>query len=239
MVEIVAAEGRIAAGGHHLEHAFRQAQDGNVEGAAAEVEHRVDALSRIVEAVGDRRRGRFIEQAQHIQAGQPRRVLGGLALGIVEIGRHGDHRAGQFAAQRGLGPVTHRLQDFRRDFHRALDAGDGPQLDHALRVEEIVRQGFDVGDVLAAAPHEALDRNNGVLGIDRLLGLRVVADLDAAIYGVGDHRGQQGPAHGIVEHHAHAAPDRRHKGIGGAEIDADRKPMLVRSRGLSRFRNLK
>ncbi len=150
MIEIVAAQCRIAAGRHHLEDTFRQAQDGNVEGAATQVEHGVDAFRRIVQTVGDGGGRRFVEQAQHIEAGQPRRILGGLALGIVEIGRHGDHGAGQFAAQRGLGPVAQRLQDFRRNLDRALDAGNGPQLDHAFGIDKVVGQGFDMGDVVPA-----------------------------------------------------------------------------------------
>jgi hypothetical protein len=178
VIEIVAAQRGIAAGGHDLEYAFRQAQDGNVEGAAAEVEHGVDAFGRIVEAIGDRGGGRFVEQAQHVDAGQARGILGGLALCIVEIGRHGDHGAGEFAAQRGLGPVAHGLQDLGRNFHGTLDAGNGLQLDHAFGIEEVVRQGFDVGDVAPAAAHEALDRDDGVLRIDGLLGFRAIAHGD-------------------------------------------------------------
>ena len=55
VVEVVAAQGRVAAGGDHLEHAARQAQERDVEGAAAEVVDGVEALGAVVEAVGDAR----------------------------------------------------------------------------------------------------------------------------------------------------------------------------------------
>ena len=44
VVEVVAAERRVAAGGQHLEDALLQAQQRDVEGAAAEVVDRVEAL---------------------------------------------------------------------------------------------------------------------------------------------------------------------------------------------------
>ena len=48
-----------------------------------------------VEAVGQRRRGRLGEQPLDLEAGELARRLGGLALHVVEIGRHGDHRLGR------------------------------------------------------------------------------------------------------------------------------------------------
>ncbi len=103
MVEIIAAKRGVAGGREHFEYAPRQLEQRQVEGAAAEVVHREGALGRIVEAVGDRRRSRLVEQAQHVQAGELRRVLGRLSLGVVEIGRNGDDRAGERAAEARLG----------------------------------------------------------------------------------------------------------------------------------------
>ena len=142
VVEIVAAERGIAARREHFEYALGELQDRQVEGAAAEVVHRVQAFGAVVEAVGNRGRGRFVQQAQHIQAGQTRGVLGRLALRIVEVGRHRDHRADQFVAERVFGALTQRRENFRRHFDRALHAVDGADLHHAGRIDEIVRRVF-------------------------------------------------------------------------------------------------
>ena len=94
-VEVVAAQGRVSAGGHHLEDPPAQAQDGDVEGPAAQVIDGVDAIGVAVQAVGEGSGGGLVEQAQDLEPGQGRRVLGGLALGVVEIGRDRDDHAGQ------------------------------------------------------------------------------------------------------------------------------------------------
>ena len=92
-IEVVAAQRRVAARRLDLEHAVLQLEDRDVERAAAEIEHRERPLGLLVEAVRQRRRGRLVEQPQHLEPRQPARVARGLALRVVEVRRHGDHRA--------------------------------------------------------------------------------------------------------------------------------------------------
>ena len=88
LVEVLAAEEGVAGGRLDLEHAVAELEDRDVEGAAAEV---VDGdLARrgaLVHAVGQRRGGRLVDDAQDVQPGDPAGVLGRLALGVVEVGR--------------------------------------------------------------------------------------------------------------------------------------------------------
>ena len=60
-VVIVAAQGRVAAGSQHLEHARGQAQDGNIKGAAAQVVDGINTFRSVVQSVGDGRSRRFID----------------------------------------------------------------------------------------------------------------------------------------------------------------------------------
>ena len=60
------------------------------------------------------------------------------------------------------------LQDFRGDLHRGFHAAGGADLHHAGRVDEVVGRVLEVRDVLHAAAHEALHRDDGVLRVDRL-----------------------------------------------------------------------
>jgi hypothetical protein len=131
--------------------------------------------------------------------------------------------------------VAQRGQDLRGDFDRALDAGNGFDLHHARAVLERIRHVLGVGDVLQAAAHEALDRDDGVLGIGGLVGLRLVADVGVAVGQIAHDRRQQWTAVFIAQYFRDAAADRGHERVGGAQVDTDRQPVLVRGRGHARF----
>ena len=103
LVEVVAAEVRVAVGGLDLEDALAELEDGDVEGAAAQVEHEDRLVVLLVEAVGQRGRGGLVDDALDLEAGDLAGVLGGLALRVVEVGRDGDDRLGDLLAQVLLG----------------------------------------------------------------------------------------------------------------------------------------
>ena len=146
-VEVVAAERRVAAGGLHLEDAVHQLEDGDVEGAAAEVIDREGALAALVEAVGERRRGGLVEQAQHLEAREPARVLGGLALGVVEVGGHGDDGLLHLAGEVALRPALEGAQDLpgHLDGRHRLAAGH-------LEAHHLAAAGELVGRPACASP---------------------------------------------------------------------------------------
>ncbi len=109
-VEVVAAEVRVAVGADDLEHAVVAIAVGDfehrdVERAAAEVEHDDLLVLLLVEAVGQRRRGRLVDDAGDFQTGDLAGVLGGLPLGVVEVGRDRDDGLVDLVAQVGSRPL--------------------------------------------------------------------------------------------------------------------------------------
>ena len=174
LVPVVAAEVVVAGGRLDLEDAVADLEDRDVEGAAAEVEDE-DRLVGVllVEPVGERRRGRLVDDPLDLEAGDLAGVLGRLALVVVEVGGDGDHRRVDGLAELRLGVGLQLLEDHRRDLRRrVLLAAD-------LDADVAVRAGDDlVGDdrlllldlgLLAA--HEALDREDRVLGVHHRLAL--------------------------------------------------------------------
>ena len=109
IIDVVAAEVRVAVGGEHLINvAFAggdQFEDGNVEGAAAEIVDGDVAALLFVQAISQRGGGGLVDQAQNFKAGDASGVFGGLALRVVEIGGHGNDRAIDGFAEVRFGPV--------------------------------------------------------------------------------------------------------------------------------------
>ena len=98
-VEIVAAQVVVAVAGDDLDHAVLNADDRHVEGAAAQIVDD-DALALVLSGlVGQRRRGRLVEDADGFQPGDLPRFAGGLTLRVGEVGRHGDDRLADRLAQ--------------------------------------------------------------------------------------------------------------------------------------------
>ena len=240
-VIVIATQGRVAPGGDHLEHTLSQPQHGNVKGTAAQVVHGIGAFAGVVQAIGNRCRRGFVDQAQQVQARKLGRILGGLALRIVEVRGHGDDRAVEVIVERVFRAVTQRGQDFGTDFHGALGASAGLQADHALfglRLEG-VGQLLDLRpQVGQAATHEALHRHDGVGRVLHFVSTRLVANLALTLGGVTHHGRQQHPPLVIRQALGHAVAHRGHQGMGRTQVDPHRDAALVGIGRLTGFGDL-
>ena len=103
VVPIVAAKVGVTIGCVDLKYPIANLQDGNVKRAAAEVIHRNLLVLLLVQSVGQRRSGRFVDDAQNVQVRQSYRHPWWLALGIVEVGRHRNHCLSNFFPELGFG----------------------------------------------------------------------------------------------------------------------------------------
>ncbi len=115
LVEVVAAEVGVAVDAEDFEDAVADIEDGDVEGSAAEVEDADFFVLLFIQAISERRGGGLGENAEDFQPGDFTGVLGGLALGVVEIGRDGDDRFGDFLAQIILGGLFEIAEDHGAD----------------------------------------------------------------------------------------------------------------------------
>ena len=120
LVEVVAAQVGVTVGRLDLEHAVAQLEDRDVERAAAQVVDGDLLVLLLVQAVGEGRRGRLVDDPLDVEAGDAAGVLGRLALRVVEVGRDGDDRLGDLLAQVRLGVGLELLQDHRADLGRRV-----------------------------------------------------------------------------------------------------------------------
>ncbi len=165
-VEVVAPQVGVAVGGFDFKDPFADLQDGDVEGAAAQVEDGDAFIFLFIQAVGHGGRGGFVDDPEHGEPGNGPGVFGGLALGVVEVGRHGDHRLGDLLAQVLLGGLLHLGEDHGRDFGGRI--GAAPDLHVGVTVgglDDLIGQDLDVplhGRIAEFAADEALDGKHGI-----------------------------------------------------------------------------
>ena len=183
VVDVVAAEVGVAVGGDDLEDALVQLEDGDVEGAAAEVVDGDEAVLLLVEAVGERGGGGLVDQAQDLEAGDAAGVLGGLALRVVEVRGDGDDGLGDRRAEEALGVLLELQQDVGGDLGRRECEAADVELEHLAGLEAVDElEGEELQlflHVVDVAAHQALGRVDGVGRVGEQGGAGGVADGDA------------------------------------------------------------
>jgi hypothetical protein len=223
-IHVVAAERGVAARALDLEHTVFEREDGDVEGAAAQIVHGEQAISFLVQAVRERRGRRLVEQAEDVEPGEPARVLGGLPLCIVEVRRHRDDGPAHGAEliERAL---SQALQDLRADLDRRdraahVEAHDLGLLGR-LRSDERVRAEPGRLDIVGAAAHEALDAGDGLFRVNGGVRLRAGTHHDVPVLAVMDDAGQERRAVTGRERERSAVANRGDDAVGRPEVDAD------------------
>ena len=120
LVEVVAAENRVAVRRLNLKDALTEFEDGYVERTAAKVKDENRLILILVEAVGECCSCRLIDDAQNLEACNLARVLRCLTLTVVEICRNSNDCLRDCLAEVCLRIALEFLQDHRRDLGRRV-----------------------------------------------------------------------------------------------------------------------
>ena len=111
-IEVFAAQERVAVCRLHLEDAVANLQYRNIKGATTEIVNRDGFCFRLLlQTVRKRARRRLIDDAQNLKAGNFAGVLGGLALGVIKVGRDGDDGLRNSLTELGFRRLFHLLQN--------------------------------------------------------------------------------------------------------------------------------
>ncbi len=226
VVEVLAAEERVAVRGLDHEHAVVELEHRDVERAAAEVEDRDAGVTLLVEAVGERRGGRLVDDPQDVEPCDGPRVLRRLPLRVVEVRGHGDDRVPHLFAEVGLGDLLHLLQHHRADLgRRVLLFVDLDPRVAVLCFDDVERH--ETGRVLhllvvEPAADQPLDRVERVRRVGDRLPPRDVTDKALAVLREGDDRRCGATAFVVGDDQRIAVLDDRDAAVGGPEVDADR-----------------
>ena len=230
LVDVVAAQVGVAVGGFDFDHAFADFENRDVERAAAEIVDGDGFVLDLIQAVCQRGRGGLVDDAHDFEARDLAGILGGLALRIVEVGGHGDHRLGDLLAQIGLGGFLQLGEDHRRNFgRRVLLAHDVHAGVAVLPASDLVGHHLHLfRDFVEAASHETFDGENRVFRIGDGLALGNLSDQALAALGE-RHNGRSGALTFLIRnyrrlagfHHGYAR-------VGRAQIDANNLSHLLK-----------
>mmetsp|Transcript_18139 Transcript_18139/g.45706 ORF Transcript_18139/g.45706 Transcript_18139/m.45706 type:complete len:199 (+) Transcript_18139:1999-2595(+) len=193
----------------------------------------------LVQAVRDGGGGGLVDDAHDVHAGDGAGILGGLALGVVEVRGHGDHGVLHGLAQERLGSVLHLGQDHGGDLlggeHLALAVDIDLHVGLALAVHNVV--GHQLGIALhllvsELAANQTLHVVDGALGVHGSLVLCGITNQTLAV-SEGHIRGGNAVALIVGDDlHTPVLVD-THAGVRGAQIDAnDSAQLLLLSRSI-------
>jgi hypothetical protein len=223
-IEVVAAEVGVTVGGLDLEDAVAELQDRDVEGAATEVVDDDFFFGFLVEAVGEGGGGGLVDDALDLEAGDFAGVFGGLSLGVVEVGGHGDDGFGDGAAQEFLGVGFEFAEDHGRDFFGRVFFVAHFDFDAAIGLHNLVGHELEVAldlGVFELAADEALNAKDGVVGVDDGLALGDLADQALTRFADGDHARRGAATFGVGDNSRLATFHDGHGRVGGSEVDSD------------------
>ena len=227
-IPVVTPQLGVAAGGFHIKHAIGDAQHRDIEGATAQVEHQHPLDGAAIKAVGQGGGGGFVQDPLHPQARQPTGIAGGLALGVVEIGRNGDHRRFHRFAQVGAGIVHQFAQDACHQLLRRVFAlgerADHPHIALVVRADRVRHPKAAVVQLIPAAADEPLEIGKGVAGVEHELAPGRLAHQQLPLPAEAHHRGGGAPPLRIGDHQGTTAFEHGHHRVGGAQVDTNDPP---------------
>jgi NAD-specific glutamate dehydrogenase len=88
VIKVFSTQVGISGCGLDFKDSFLNGQQGHVECTSTQVENKnILFFSLLVQTVGNGSGRRLVDDTEHVQAGNSTGVLGGLALGVIEIGR--------------------------------------------------------------------------------------------------------------------------------------------------------
>mmetsp|Transcript_141514 Transcript_141514/g.451996 ORF Transcript_141514/g.451996 Transcript_141514/m.451996 type:complete len:354 (+) Transcript_141514:1391-2452(+) len=224
VVKVFATQRGVPIGRLHLEDSSMDLEDGDVEGAPTQIEDG-EGLFLVLHPESQSCCCRLIDDAHNLQARNLPSVLRGLALRIVEVGRHCNHGLFDLAACVRLCCLLHLPEHKGRDLARRISFST--HLDPSIIVpaaDHLVWQILHVllcGLLVEASADQPLRRKDRVLRVRHCLPLRGHADQALAIPGHSHDRGCRAHALGILQHAGRASLHDRHARVRGAQVDTN------------------
>lgn len=114
-VKVFTTQVSVTVGGFDLENTLLHFQDGDIESSTSQIVNSDDGRVVLVQPVGQGGGGGLVDDSQDVQTSDGSGVLGGLTLGVVEVGGNGDNGVLDGLAQVGRGGLLHLVDNESTD----------------------------------------------------------------------------------------------------------------------------
>lgn len=169
-IEVLTTEMSVTVGGLDLEHAVLDLEDGDIESSTTKIIDSNDGVLGLVQTIGKSSGSGLVHHTEDVQTSDLTGILGGLTLGVVEVGRDGDNGVLHLLSEESLSSLLHLSKD------EATNLGWGVLLSLSLEpcitigvLDDLVRHLLDIAldfTVGELAADETLCGEEGVFGVD-------------------------------------------------------------------------
>ena len=209
IVKVIASQMGIAVGGKHFDNAIPDLNNRDIKGTASQVINHDLLLFLIVKAVCQGSRRRLIDNTLYFQTGNLARILGCLALGVIEICRYRDNRLGNLLSQIALCVGLQLLQNHGRDL--------------------LGRISLSVNGASVVRTHISLDGRNGLLRVGHCLTLCRLANQSLSGLCKSNYRGCRPCAFRVCNDSGLAALHNCHAAICSTKVNSDNLTHFISS----------
>jgi len=174
-VEVFTSKVSVTVGRLDLEDTSLDLKNGDIECTTTQVVDSYDVVGGLVKTVGESGSGGFVDDTENVETSDLTGILGGLTLGVVEIGGDGDDGVLDVLAHVGLGGLLHLSKDETSDLGRRvlLSLGLEPGITVGV-LDDLVWDLLDIALDLSIgelSADETLGSEKSVLGVDDSLAL--------------------------------------------------------------------
>ncbi|GIX63597.1 NAD-specific glutamate dehydrogenase [Babesia caballi] len=230
VVKVLTSEVGVTGGGLDFENTVLNGKNGDIESTTSQVEdeHVFLVGTLLVKTVGNGSGGRLVDDTHNVETSNGAGVLGGLTLGVVEVGGDGDDGVLDGLAEVELSNLLHLDENHRGDFLRVEglllplegDLNGGLSADTVDDLERPVLHVILNGRVVKPSSDKPLRVENGVFGVAGFLVLGSVTNETLGV-GEGDIRGGRPVTLVVGDDLNIVVLVNTHTRVGGTQIDTD------------------
>ena len=205
---------------------FVDFDDGDIEGTTTQVINSDLALTLdLVDTVSKRGSRRFVDDTLDFQTGDATGILGGLTLGVGEVGRNRDHSFGYWLTEEILSGFLHLLEHFSRDLRwcHLLTLYLNPGI-AVIGTRNAVRHDLQVTlyfVIFEATTDQTLDGKQGIFGVGDSLTLGGLTNQNFTIIGIGDDGRGGTIAFGVLDNTRMVTIQNGYTGVGRTQVNTD------------------